>query len=808
MNGVQTKKVLGFPDQLAPDSYKASKEYGLLVGHAIESEWFTRDSGTSRFYSNRDTFHKLRTYALGEQSVQKYKDELAINGDISYLNLDWTPVPIIPKFVDVVVNGMQHRLFDIMVDAIDSLSSNKKAMYKLKLQSEMRNKEALAEMTKATGVNMNDSDPSTLPQTKDELELHLQLNYKDDVEVAQEKAIENVLKMNNYESLRTRLDEDQTVLGISAAKHSFNNHDGIKIEYVDPAQLVWSPTEDPNFDDCYYFGEVKNVNITELKKIDSSLSQEDIKEISKLSSKFDAYQGIRGGHKTSSDNFDKNTATLLYFCYKTDKNIVYKKKDTTQGGDKVIKKDDQFNPPKTEKARFEKLSKRIDVWYEGVLVLGTNHILKWDLMKNMVRPKSAISKAAPPYVVTAPKMYRGQIDSLVKRMIPFADQIQLMHLKLQQVTAKMIPDGVYLDIDGLSSINLGNGASYTPQEALNLYFQTGSVIGRSYNEDGEFNHGKIPIQELTSSGANAKISSLINMYNYNLGMIRSVTGLNEARDGSMPDPNSLVGLQKLAALNSNTATRHILTSGLEITRRLADAITCRMADVIEYSPMRESFVRAIGKYSVEIIDEIREMHLHEFGVYVNLQPDEEQKAVLEGHLQSALQQGKIDVDDAIDIQGVKNIKIASQLLKVRKQRKEREAQQRAQENMQQQSQANQQAAMASEQSKQQREMAKQQGEMELLQMESQLRLQEMEKEFELKRLLIQEQKGLEVQTDVIRSKSQIDKEKYKEDRKDKRTAKQASQQSKLIQQRQQDLDPIDFDGQDSLGSGIQGITGI
>ena len=660
MNGVQTRNVIGFPDQLASDSKKGSKEYGLVVARAIESEWFRKESGTSRFYNNRDTYHKLRTYAMGEQSVQKYKDELAINGDISYLNLDWTPVPVIPKFVDIVVNGMQNRLYDVMVDAVDSISSNKKAMYKLKLQAEMRNKNDLMEMQQITGKDMFDQDPTTLPQSPDELELQMQLNYKDDIEIAQEKAIENVLRMNNYEQIRNKVDEDQTTLGISSVKHSFNTHDGIKVEYVDPANLIWSPTEDQDFEDCYYFGEVKNVNITELKKIDPSLSQEDIKEISKMSSKWDAYQGIRGGYKT--DNFDHNTATLLYFCYKTDKNIVYKKKKTSQGGDKVLKKDDQFNPPKTEKARFEKLSKRIDVWYEGVLVLGTNYILKWDLMKNMVRPKSSMSKSVAPYIVSAPKMYRGQVDSLVKRMIPFADQIQLIHLKLQQVTAKMIPDGVYMDIDGLSSINLGNGAMYTPQEALNLYFQTGSVIGRSFTEEGEFNHGKMPIQELTSSGANAKISSLINMYNYNLGMIRSATGLNEARDGSTPDSNSLVGVQKIAALNSNTATRHILKSGINITRRVAEGVTYRMSDVLEFSEFKEDFAKSIGRYSMEILKEIKDLHLHDFGVYIELHPDEEERAVLEQHINTSLSQGKIDIDDAIDIRNVRNVKIASQLL--------------------------------------------------------------------------------------------------------------------------------------------------
>ena len=797
---------IGFPNQLASDAEKASKQYGLMVGRAIESEWFRKEGGQSRFYNNRDTYHKLRTYAMGEQSVRKYKDELAVNGDISYLNLDWTPVPIIPKFVDIVVNGITNRLFDIKAEAVDPISSNKKAMYKNRIQTEMRNKEDFEEIGALLGKNMFSTQPDMLPESDDELELHMKIDYKDDIEIAEEKAIETTLKYNNYELTKKRVDEDATVLGISAIKHSFNRHEGVKVEYVDPSDLVYSPTEDPYFDDCYYFGEVKNVNITELKKIDPSLTQAEIDEIAKSSSKFDAYQGMRGGYKT--DNFDYNTATLLYFCYKTDKNIVYKKKKNAYGGDRVLKKDDQFNPPKTEQARFEKLSKRIDVWYEGVLVLGTNRILKWDVMKNMVRPKSSMEKVYAPFIVSAPKMYRGQIDSLVKRMIPFADQIQLLHLKLQQVAAKMIPDGVFIDIDGLSSINLGNGNTYSPQEALNLYFQTGSVIGRSLTEEGEFNHGKVPIQELTSSGANAKISSLINVYNYNLNMLRGVTGLNEARDGSMPDSHALVGVQKLAALNSNTATRHILKSGIFITQRLAECVSYRISDILEYSDMKEDFAKNIGRHSVEILEEIKELHLHDFGIFIELHPDEEEKQMLEQNIQTSLSAGKIDIDDAIDIRGIKNVKIASQLLKVRKRRKEKLDNKRQQENIALQAEANQQAALTAEQGKQQTALAKMEAEAKIKQLEADLEMQRMQQEFYLKSELIKLQKGIEGQIKSTEMQLQMEKDRYKEDRKDGRTAKQATQQSKLIQQRQQDLDPIDFDGRDSLGSGIEGIVGI
>jgi hypothetical protein len=366
----------------------------------------------------------------------------------------------------------------------------------------------------------------------------------------------------------------------------------------------------------------------------------------------------------------------------------------------------------------------------------------------------------------------------------------------------MIPDGVYLDMDGLSAINLGNGNSYDPQEALNLYFQTGSVIGRSFTEDGEFNHGKTPVQELTSSGANAKISSLINMYNYNLNMLRAATGLNESRDGTTPDERALVGVQKLAALNSNTATRHVLNSGLYLTKTIAESIYYRLSDVLEYSDMAEDLAKGIGRFSVDILNEIKNIHLHDFAIFIELHPDEEQKGVLENNIQASLASGKIDIDDAIDVRSVDNIKIASQLLKVRKKRKEKLDMKKQQMIAQQQAQANAQAAQAAEQAKQQTISTEAQADSQLEQLKAQLELQRMEKEFELKQKLIQMQSSMEMQNKQEQRAFEMLKETNREDRKDKRTEKQASQQSVLIKQRQQDLDPVDFDGQDSLGSGL------
>lgn len=785
-----------FPDQLETDEIKKSKDWGLQVGHAIQNEWFRKTSvDGSRFYTNRDFFHKLRMYAKGEQSVQKYKKEMSLNGDISYLNLDWTPVPIVPKFVDIVVNGMSNRLFEVKANAIDATSSSKKKKYKQDLEKAMIGK-PIIDMAKSVGYNISPVPEEEIPESQEELNLKMQF-YKDEIEVAQEKAIENVLKLNRFDLIKKRIDEDATVIGVAACKHSFDRHNGIRIEYCDPANMIWSPTEDPHFEDCYYFGEVKNVNITELKKINPNLSQEEIKEISKMAARWDAYQNIRGGN--INGNIKNNTATLLYFCFKTDLNVVYKNKKTKNGGEKIIKRDDSFQGPKSSDANFEKVSKRIDVWFEGVLVLGTNYLLRWDVMKNMVRPKSAISKVYPPYVMCAPRMYRGRIDSLVKRMIPIADQIQLTHLKIQQVVAGMKPDGVFLDVDGLNSINLGNGNTYSPEEALNLYFQTGSVIGRSFTEDGEFNNARVPIQELTSSGANAKISSLLGMYNHHLNMMRDVTGLNEARDGSKPDQFALVGLQKLAALNSNTATKHVLESGMFITERLSECVCYRMADILEFSDMKETFANMIGQNSVDILDNILELPFYDFGIYIEMSPDEEERQMLEQNIQSAISAGKIDIDDAIDIRSVKNIKVASELLKFKKKKKEERDAERNKQNYEAQAQA--QASLSQAQSQSKAQVIQLQGQMDaqMAQMEHQMSLEKMAKEFEYKTQLInlQGQINLGVAGKTVESKTEV--EKMKEDRKDERTKLQATQQSKMIKQRSQDLDPIDFNEEDSLG---------
>ena len=790
-----------FPSQIASDEEKASEEYGLKVARAIEHEWFKRDSGATRFYSNRDEYHRLRLYARGEQSVKKYKDELSINGDLSYLNLDWKPVPIIPKFVDIVVNGMSDRLYDVKAFSQDPSSVKQRTDYVDSIMDDMQTKEISDQIQQQLGVNVYSNDPSNLPESKEELSLHMQLEYKQAIEIAQEQAINSVMNSNNYDLLQRRVNYDLTVVGIGCVKNEFNKSEGIKLKYVDPADIVYSYTYSPYFDDIYYIGEVKSVTINELKLQFPELTEEDLQNLTK--------QGVQtpASHNkfVNEDSvLDANTIQVLYFNYKTYNNEVFKIKKTASGADKAIRKNDQFNPPKDDRSRFTKESRSIEVVYDGAFVLGTKKMLKWGVAKNMVRPKSDTTKAMLNYHVVAPRLYKGRIESLVGRITGFADMIQLTHLKLQQVLSRMIPDGVYLDADGLAEIDLGNGTNYNPQEALNMFFQTGSVIGRSLTQDGDMNPGKVPIQELTSNGGNNKISSLISTYNYYLQMIRDVTGLNEARDGSMPDKNALVGVQKLAAANSNTATRHILQSSLYLTAKTAEAISLRISDVLEFSPTRDSFISSIGRFNVGTLEDIKDMHLHDFGIFIELSPDEEEKGMLENNIQQALAKDQIYLEDAIDIREIKNIKLANQLLKVRRRKKLQQDQESQQRNIQAQANANSQNTQVAAQMEIQKSEAITGQKVQLIQIENNLEMQKMQQEKELKKELMKYEFDLNIALKDKDTSMLNDKEKYKEDRKDERTRIQASQQSKLIEQRKDKKGEQEFEsaGNDTMGSGF------
>ena len=782
-----------FPSQVVPEAEKKTLEYGLQVGQAIEYEWFRGGRiNAGKWNTGYSNYNRLRLYARGEQPVQKYKDELSINGDLSYLNLDWKPVPIIPKFVDIVVNGINSKNYDIKAYAQDPYSLKQRTTYMSNVVKDMYAGDIISFAKEYTGEDFSKSNipTSQLPKSKEELELHMQLSYKQSIEIAEEEVIDNILAFNKYDLVNRRVTEDITVLGIGALKTNFNKSEGVVVDYVDPANLVYSYTNDPNFEDIYYVGEIKSMTLAEIKKKFPYLTDKEMEKMVK-------YPG-RDGY-IANPNYDNDMVQILFFEYKTFIDQVFKIKKTENGLEKTLEKPDTFNPPESD--NFERVSRSIEVLFSGAKVMGVPQMLEWKLAKNMTRPKSDLTKVNMNYAICAPNLYQGRIESLVSRVTSFADMIQLTSLKLQQVIQRMVPDGVFVDVDGLAEVDLGNGTNYNPQEALNMYFQTGSIVGRSLTQDGDPNRGKVPIQELQSSSANGKIQSLINTYQYYLQMIRDVTGLNEARDGSQPDKDALVGLQKMAANASNIATKHILNASLYLNLRTCENISLRIADMLDYPLTKESLINNLNIFNVNALEQVEKLNLFEFGLFLELEPEEEEKAMLEQNIQMAIQQNQIYLEDAIDLREIKNVALANQVLKYKRIRKQEADQKAQQAQVQAQAQANAQAAEQIAMQEVQKQQALTEQKVQVEQAKSQFEMQRMQGEAAIKKQLMAEEFQYNLQLAQMNMGAAQQKEKEIEDRKDKRTKIQASQQSQMINQRQNDTLPTDFEsaGNDNLG---------
>ena len=799
---IYTNSNSAFPSQVVPAEEKSSWEYGSQVAQANETEWFNQGrTNGNRFLTSWNNYHHLRLYARGEQPVQKYKDELSINGDLSYLNLDWKPVPVLSKFVNIVVNGISSKEYDIKAYSQDPESVKKRTEYATNIAEDMFAQDQIEKAQQTLGLNLKRSSisPLNMPRTKEELELHMQLSYKQSIEIAEEEAISQTLAKNKWELTKRRVNEDLVVCGIGACKTNFNKSNGITVDYVDPAYMVYSYTEDPNFQDIYYVGEVKSITIPELKKEFPDISNEELQRIQQM-------PGNRQ-YITGWGNYDNNTVQVMYFEYKTYNDQVFKLKQTDQGLQKILQKDDTFNPPQAED--FSRVSRSIEVLYSGAKVLGTNTMLKWELAQNMTRPMGDTTKVEMNYTICAPRMYKGRIESLVSKITGFADMIQLTHLKMQQVLARMVPDGVFLDMDGLAEVDLGNGTNYNPAEALNMYFQTGSIVGRSLTQDGELNRGKIPIQELQSSAAGAKLQSLIQTYNYYLQMIRDVTGLNEARDGSLPDKDALVGIAKMAANQSNIATKHINQASVYLALKICENISLKLVDVLAFPLTHQALISSISLYNAQTLQEVQHLNLHDFGIYLELEPDDEEKAQLEQNIQIALQQGGIDLEDAIEVRQIRNLKLANQLLKQKRQKKIEREQAQQQQLVKVQAEANAQAAEKTALAEVQKQQALTEQKVNIEQAKSQFEIQRMQTELQVKSQLAAQEFEYQKQLAQIKIGVEGSKEREIEDRKDKRVKLQGTQQSQLISQRQNDSGPVDFEntGINSGGFDVDSFLG-
>jgi len=725
-------KLNGYPSPLATNEEKADIKYGLDYFKAM---YYDHSKNSDVYHRDRKIrYSRNRAYAEGSQDIGKYKDLLDVQGDTAYLNIDFTPVPIIPKFVDVIVNGMVNQEYDIKAKSVDPIAAKERLNRKKQMYADMITKDFVEGLEDQTGIPL--APKGFVAKTSEEIDMFMAMNYKQNVEIALEKAIEYTLDINDYDEVKRLMIRDLVVLGLCSSKIELSPSRGVTIRHVDPANLITSYSSKPDFKNVRHAGEVYSMTIADLKQqAGDQFSEDDYQKIAK------EYAGKNNNPMTYGDrayydngnetyDYDKFSVNVLDAEFITSHSLNYEKKENKFGGFSVNKKASNYKTPKNSKTKRENIGSTVKVVYTGKYIINTDYIFNYGMMENMPRSKSNLSETNLSYIIYQPNLYKMKSKSLVDRMIPFADQIQLAHLKIQHTLAKARPKGAAFEIGSLENVSKGDGGTFTPMELQEIYDQTGNIYYRRIDDEGQMT-GAVPIQEL-ENGIGRDFGTLIGVYNHNMQMIRDVTGVNEARDASKPSSEALVGVQKLALLASNNATRDINDAYLNVTRRVSQCISMRMQDLVNYKGLHSMYSNVIGDTAMHSIDMMKKMSIHEFGITLEVAPSEEERQMMEQNIQVSLAQKELRLEDAIMIRSIRNIKMANQMLILRRTKYQEDQQAQARQASEQNAMMQQQSAQQAAQLKQQEMQAEVQIEQARIQAKNQAEMQLKQLEFQLK----------------------------------------------------------------------------
>lgn len=709
--------LMGFPNPLASETDKDKKEYGMAFFRTMYREW-AGETGT--LLDQRSAkWQTCRDYAGGKQSAEPYKDLLGVDGDQSYANLDWRIVPVIPKFVDIIVNSLVNYGYAINASAIDPVSSDKRRGDALRLKAKLLSKGFMLEIEKQTNIPLLTKDKFQL-ESNEEIELFMKLSYKQAAEIALEQGITLAMSINDWKEISKRVLRDLVVIGIGATKAELD-YRGITIRYVDPIGLVTSYSDAPDFKKLTYGGEVVRITISELKSTAGAQFTE--AEYRSIASQFSGKNKNKKRFKASANivngmeffEYDSFLIDVLDGQFIVPVDLKYEKKENSFGGIHVRKK----KPNTVTREDVEVLQTSYDCKYSGKWIIGTDYIYDYGKAKNQIRAKSALSKTYLDYVIYTPNLDLMKNQSLCERMIPFGDQIQLTHLKVQHMAAKARPKGLAIELGAIENVSDGKGGTFKPLDVLDIYDQTGVYHYREIDDEGKPSSSR-PVTEL-AGGIGSALSELLALYQHNLTMLRDVTGINEARDGSASAQDSAIGIQKMNLEASNNATRYINDAYLNIYKRTAENVVLMLQDLVEYDRVYTGYISALGEMSMETITVGKDVSLYEFGIIIEAEPTDFDRQVMEQNIQQSLQQKELRIEDAIFIRRIKNIKLANEMIMLRRQKYMDDQRMQAEENARINAEQGQIAAQQ-----------KQQGDMMAKEMEFNFKVKVMQSEYEMK----------------------------------------------------------------------------
>jgi len=789
-NVLKSKDTLGIPNPLAPDSEKQTDEYGLKWAMAIQREWFNGGmiNENCLFNQRHEDINKLRLYYRGEYDTKDDKEHISRQpDDLSLHNLDFTPINYAEKFCNKVINGTNSEYYRVDVRSIDRFSALEK---KKKYQKHKTNMVANPMLEKAAELGLPDlSEKGFVPEDEEELNLYTQLKERPYQEISEEILIDFAKKTNNWHQIKKKTDRDLVVTDMQVVRVYTDENNGVVPEYIDPGTFVHSYVESEDFSDAFYFGYVDTITINEMRR-ESGFNDVTCRKIAKLyasQNKMNEYFNF--SYAPIEDILDIKVQ-VLRFCFKSDKKIIYKRYIDKKGNTKKIaKRDDNYEVP--EGAEKSKLEKRLDTWYEGTYIVGSNEYI-YNYQESEILAKDEMNKVLPPFIVQSTNIYRNRLRSFLKNIIPLCKQLQRNHLKIQHLIAELKPDLVEIDVDQIADLvgdtkgdiekNLKKTISYL--DVKGVVVKKRVDLGEEGMKDGNAAR-PVPNQQGSALGV------LLNTWNFYYKQIQDITGLDPI------ESNSLVGTNEMIQLSNNTSTKHIVEASTNFDKRICQTISTRIKGIFKFERLkrlRKTLSDAVGRENIEAVKGVENRSLHEFGFTIEMVPAKQELDNLREDLGIAIQEKSIDVSDKAEILAIarNNMKQARQYMHFVRRRNIKQRMRETEFNNKTQAENNMKAAQA----KQQGEVSTyQQKKMIDLQYEAKkntLELQKQAQELQLNEPIRQEEFRQDVYLEKIKGLTTIERDKMKEKAKDNRQDVQSTQQSKLIEQRQKDIGAQDF----------------
>jgi len=730
-----------FPSHLI-DPREKGRDWVLQYCKAAWSS-FENDNPREIFYHARYRYEVIMQYAVGNQSINKYRPLMQVDeaSNEDWLNIDWSVMPIVPKFRRIALGKLNKVGYNIVATPIDSLANEEVQDYFATLKAKIQLREEAAKL-----------DPSLLEtpalqlmpnEAKDMEELEMQMNYtfKHQMAIEAEMGIKLVLEQNQIEKLREGIRQDLFDYGVSGYKEYIDSNGAIKIRKVNPRNILINNCKNKDFSDAAYIGEITEMTIADLKQMaGNQFSEQEYEEIAKK------HVGFLGNPKewpsslsVYNKGYDRFRIRILDLEFFSVNEMVFEQR-IDRRGNKVYARG-KYDDKNKRKDKFERVAYK--VVYKGKWIIGTDYIFDYGLCTNMKRAKSSLMDTQMSYHLMAPEFWDMKAYGIMPYLLPMADAIQIAWYRLQNAINQARPKGIMIEMGALEDIPLGAGGKrLTPMKVLDLYNKTGTLVYRKSDPQGRMSNYK-PIEEL-ENGLGRDVMNYWQIIQNNIQLIRDVTGMNEMTDGSTPDPRTLTTVAKLAYEGTNNALTNIVQGEKQLLESLSNAIILRLQDVAAEGEVK-GYVRALGSNTMKFFKASPNLGLYEFGIFLEDKPTDEERAMLQQQVMAGQGNGMLDIEDAIVIQNTDNLKVAQQLLayKIKKRRKEEED--KAMRMQQMNVQVQQESAMVAEQAKQQ-----------TIQAEGQIKGQliQLEKEYDAK--ILEMKYKYEIELEKMRMKGKVE----------------------------------------------------